>query len=592
MVKNQNTHKNSPKFPQIPLQQHPNPMALRTPNRWNNDPSATAKLKLPETSLGAGSVRPRTALARARVKTFNVETLAAAVQNCKPDDVFQYLHAYDQYEVERSLQDTFVGNEFPIMFFAISRNDEQVVRQLLSFSDRGAMANARTKSGIPPLAFAVLYGALNAVNTLTVFKVLLANGADPECVPRDMWDFDSILKRPQNVRPKNLKITAAAVWCDSTFRDLLAQHLDVSQRYFLWQASLQQAPSKRRQQVLSVHNMDGLVELPYHLVGQQPSTRLLESYVFAHIVNQRDKPLVIVFAGPSGHGKTELAQHLGTVLGNLPTTIIDCTQMRSVMDLFGPSIGYDGYKDGSRLNNHLTTHSGKRSIVFLDEFEKMGAEARLGLLRILDAGTYHDRKTNADIDTRPTIFVLATNSCSYKIENWYERNLKNKTGKDIADADLEDLASDIRQGLTFQWEAATVGRCRLIIPFLPFNEVERAVIAHSFILKFKAQLRAPINIEKKHLVGHIDLALFEDEKIVSLLGYIGSLSALGARTIEDNVIARVQNKLTDVWSDHNTDIDESVNAGPLAKYVVQVARGTTGKEVIDVFEDGTTEIYD
>lgn len=98
-----------------------------------------------------------------------------------------------------------------------------------------------------------------------------------------------------------------------------------------------------------------------------------------------DKPLVLMFAGPSGHGKTELAQSLGTLIS---ATIIalDCSTFKREDEMFGPRCPYQGYQLGSRLNNFLTENSGRRSIVFMDEFEKTSVEIRNALLIPFDQG--------------------------------------------------------------------------------------------------------------------------------------------------------------------------------------------------------------
>ena len=95
--------------------------------------------------------------------------------------------------------------------------------------------------------------------------------------------------------------------------------------------------------------------------------------------------MVLLFAGPSGHGKTELARQLGNLI-SLDLLTIDCTNMHSGFDLWGPVKPYMGYSDGSKLNNFLAEHSGRRSMVFLDEFEKMGQEIRNTLLLPIQAG--------------------------------------------------------------------------------------------------------------------------------------------------------------------------------------------------------------
>lgn len=78
------------------------------------------------------------------------------------------------------------------------------------------------------------------------------------------------------------------------------------------------------------------------------------------------KPLVLLFAGPRGHGKRELAKQLGHVLHSEPE-YVDCSTVRRDDKLFGSSQA-DGA--GSLLNYFLATKTGKRSIVFMDEFDK------------------------------------------------------------------------------------------------------------------------------------------------------------------------------------------------------------------------------
>lgn len=110
-------------------------------------------------------------------------------------------------------------------------------------------------------------------------------------------------------------------------------------------------------------------------------TLSLHSYLSLPI----EKPIILLFAGPSGHGKTELARQLGNLI-SLDLLTVDCTNMHSPFNLWGPVKPYAGYKDGSKLNNFLAEHSGRRSIVFLDEVEKMDQDIRNTLLLPFDDG--------------------------------------------------------------------------------------------------------------------------------------------------------------------------------------------------------------
>lgn len=57
--------------------------------------------------------------------------------------------------------------------------------------------------------------------------------------------------------------------------------------------------------------MTELAKLPYFLTGQRPATDMVTKCVNAHVGVGKQRPLVMAFAGLSGHGKTELARALG-----------------------------------------------------------------------------------------------------------------------------------------------------------------------------------------------------------------------------------------------------------------------------------------
>lgn len=71
---------------------------------------------------------------------------------------------------------------------------------------------------------------------------------------------------------------------------------------------------------------------------------------------------------------------------SLELECIDCTELRYETDLFGPKKPYIGHELGSPLNNFLTRLTGRRCIVFLDEFEKTTRDVQNALLIPFDEG--------------------------------------------------------------------------------------------------------------------------------------------------------------------------------------------------------------
>ena len=70
-----------------------------------------------------------------------------------------------------------------------------------------------------------------------------------------------------------------------------------------------------------------------------------------HYDFEKDKPLILLFTGPSGHGKTQLAEDMGRLL-SLDIFTVDCTSKQYETDMFDHQAPYMGYQEGSVLNNH------------------------------------------------------------------------------------------------------------------------------------------------------------------------------------------------------------------------------------------------
>jgi AAA domain (dynein-related subfamily) len=315
---------------------------------------------------------------------FSMFALVEAMQHGAPlGAVRNYLDSYDFMTVRSHINDKIAG--FPAMFYAVATNDEFIVR--LFAAHGGNVEAVQTDSQVPLLAFAIMHGGTARTDTTTMVATLLGLGAPPGVIPSGFYtpysiDLSTDTAALSNVAGFN---QPSGSWCAEAARTRLARSLNLTQRYYLERTTRTKKPSRKRRQVAQLRNAEGLLGISYFLIGQTIAANWLTDRLLAHLLVPTGRPLVLCFAGPSGHGKTELAKQLGHLL-SLDLEVVDCTIVTREMELFGPRDPYQGSQRGSPLNNFLAAHHGQRCIVFLDEFEKTTSSIHEALLLPFDNG--------------------------------------------------------------------------------------------------------------------------------------------------------------------------------------------------------------
>ncbi len=201
----------------------------------------------------------------------------------------------------------------PILYFAAERNSPEIVRILCHAGAKPSQSISLYGSAVfslPLLPYTILSAEYKVVDTTETVVALLAMGANPHDVPKDMWQ--DYLKAPTKDKAKQLgAFDMNPTWCTTEIRQALCRTFNLLQRYSLWKAAQIERPTVREIQVAKEHKIMPLFETPYYIFGQQVATTHVVQRITSRLLFNWQNPLVLFFTGLSGHGKTELARRMG-----------------------------------------------------------------------------------------------------------------------------------------------------------------------------------------------------------------------------------------------------------------------------------------
>uniref|UniRef100_A0A665U2C2 Uncharacterized protein n=1 Tax=Echeneis naucrates TaxID=173247 RepID=A0A665U2C2_ECHNA len=297
--------------------------------------------------------------------------------------------------------------------------------------------------------------------------------------------------------------------------------------------------------------------LKEHIIGQEGAINTVASAIRRKENGWYDEehPLVFLFLGSSGIGKTELAKQVARymhkdikkvsfILLYLFQPVRLHLSLFQVAKFIGSPPGYVGHEEGGQLTKLL--RACPNAVVLFDEVDKAHPDVLTIMLQLFDEGRLTDGKGKT-IECKDAIFIMTSNVASDEIAQ-HALQLRHEaevvSRRKLAD-NLEDVQKSDDIKISRQFKESVIqpilkahfrrdeflGRINEIVYFLPF--------CHSELLQLVSK---ELNFWAKKAEQRHDITLQWDRPVLELLAGGYNLH-YGARSIKHEVERRVVNQL-------------------------------------------------
>ena len=234
------------------------------------------------------------------------------------------------------------------------------------------------------------------------------------------------------------------------------------------------------------------------------------------------KPLAsLLFVGPTGVGKTEIARSLAREMGIrlIRFDMSEYEEKHAVAKLIGAPAGYVGYEEGGLLTEEIRKNP--HAVLLLDEIEKAHSDIYNILLQVMDYATLTDNQ-GRKADFRNVIVIMTSNAGANRIG-------KHRIGFGEQDIKEEAVMEEVKR--IFQPEFR--------------NRLNRIVVFHGMDDEMAGQVVEKKLKELAQMLVRKNVELSVSKEAKKLVKRKGISTEFGAREIERVIQGEIKPLLVD-----------------------------------------------
>ncbi len=248
-------------------------------------------------------------------------------------------------------------------------------------------------------------------------------------------------------------------------------------------------------------------------------------------ISYRKNPVSMIFAGPTGVGKTELVKVLANELFKQPESLIrldmsEFMEKHSVSRIIGAPPGYVGYDEAGQLTEKIRRRP--HAVILFDEIEKAHPDVLNILLQILDDGRITDAQ-GRQVNFENAIIIMTTNAGSES----------NTSISGFAEKREERVKEKTEKALFNFLRPEFINRIDEIITFRHLDKNDFQKIAELFISRLK------------NFMAEKGTKLVYDESVLELIAEKSYSEKYGARNMRRFIEKHVEDAIASIVVDNN-----------------------------------------